>query len=164
MADEGKGKTGFFKGCLMLIGAVVVVLIGITVIGLVAGDKHAGKAPGAEQSAAAPQVVSARELSAAFQANEARAKLTYDGHPVEVTGTIKDIDLNIVDSPVIHLRGSGDVADMGVNEHGKMTDVDVAGLSKEQAAKLDKGSKLTVICQSVDEVMGSPQLADCVVK
>jgi hypothetical protein len=32
-----------------------------------------------------------------------------------VTKVVKDIDLNITDSPVIHLKGSGEVAGMGVS-------------------------------------------------
>lgn len=128
------------------------------------GGGKTGTAASEQASSTPPIVISAADLSGAFQQNEAKAKLTYDGHPLEVSGKVKAIDLNIGDEPVIHLRGSGDAYGMGVNNDGKMTDVDVGGLSKETAATIDKGQTLTVICTGVDEVMGSPQLSDCNVK
>jgi hypothetical protein len=55
------------------------------------------------------------------------------------------------------------VQGMGINSAGKMTDVSANGLSKEDAAAINKGQKLTVVCSGVDEVLGAPQLSDCTV-
>ena len=71
--------------------------------------------------------VSAKQLSAAFQENEAKAKLAYDGQQLLVNGTVKDIDLDFGDDPVIKLRGAGEQYGVGVNADGKLTDVQVMG-------------------------------------
>lgn len=125
-----------------------------------------GDAPGdkAKTPDAPPVEVSAADISKAFQENEAKAQLAYEGKPLLVSGTVKDIDLSIGDSPVIKLKGSGDAYNMGVNKDGKMTDVDVHGLTKEQAAAIDKGAKMTFLCGGISEVMGSAQLDDCAVQ
>jgi hypothetical protein len=159
---EEKKKFGLGKGCLIVAGVVV----GLGVIGAIAGggDKNsAASSNTANSEPVAAQVasVSAKTLSAAFQENEAKAKLAYDGQSLKVDGKVKDIDLDFADNPVIRLAGSGDVQGMGVSQNGKMTDVAVNGLSKEQAAQINKGQDLTVICEKVDEVMGGPQLSDC---
>ncbi len=125
---------------------------------------NSGGGKASEAQGAPALKVTAAEVSKAFQKNEAKAKLTYDGHTLEVTGKVKDIDLDIGDSPVIKLRGFGESMGMGLTQEGKLSDVDVHGLSKEDAAKIDKGQSLTFICGGVDEVMGSPQLSDCKVK
>lgn len=144
-------------------GAAALVLI------LAACDVKPGDAGGASSaaegaSAAAadgPLEVTAAELSEAFQGNEAKAKLAYDGKPLKVTGVVKDITLDFMDSPQIKLRGSGEVQGMGISKGGKMTDVTIGGLSKEQAATIEKGQKFTAVCQKVDEVLGGPVLTGC---
>ena len=104
---------------------------------------------------------SAADISKAFQQNEAKAKLTYDGKPLRVTGVVNDIDLTIGDSPVIKLRGWGEQYGMGVNEDGKLTDVMLSGITNEVAATIDKGKSMSFDCEGVSEVMGSAQISDC---
>ena len=111
-----------------------------------------------------PLAVTAATLSKAFQENEAKAKQDYDGKSLEVSGVVKDISLDFADAPVIKLKGSGDQYGMGVNSEGKMTDVDITGLSNEDSAKIKKGTKLTFTCSSIGEIMGSANLAGCSVK
>ena len=142
-------------------------IVGVAVLMMLAGcdGGSAGNGAGGSSEQKGPALkVTASEISKAFQKNEAKAKLTYDGHTLEITGKVKDIDLNIGDSPVISLRGAGDSFGMGVNQDGKITDVSINGLTKEDAAKIDKGQTLTFICESADEAMGGPQLTDCKVK
>ena len=63
---------------------------------------------------------------------------------------------------MIKLAGTGDVQGMGINSSGKMTDVNIAGLSKEEAANIQKGNAMTFLCKgSVDEVLGGAHVADC---
>lgn len=124
-----------------------------------------GASTGTPPKPSAPPVeVSAAEISKAFQANEAKAKITYEGKTLIVTGMVKDIDLSLGDAPVIRLRGSGEVYGAGINSEGKMTDVDIHGPTKEQAAEFVKGKPLTFSCTGIDEVMGSAQLNDCTVQ
>lgn len=108
-----------------------------------------------------PVDVTAAEISKLYQENEAKAQIAYEGKVLKVTGVVKDIDLSIGDAPIIRLKGSGDAYGMGVNSDGKMTDVNLSGLTKEDAAAIDKGKKMTFVCQSIQEVMGGAQLADC---
>ena len=144
---------------LGVIGAVLV-------IGMIAGkNDKPGATAGTDGSTSTPPLdLTAAQISKAFQVNEARAKLAYDGTVLRVTGTVKDIDLNIVDNPVIELRGSGEVEGMGVNSSGKLTDVDIHGLSQQDAANINKGAKMTFLCKGdVDEIMGRASLSDCAV-
>jgi hypothetical protein len=167
LTEEPKKKMGLGKGCLIAVG----VIVGLGVIGQLAGGGSNAPAPQAGSSekaaeAAAPAApdaveVSAKQLSAAFQENEVKAKMGYDGKALKVTGVVKDITLDFADDPVVQLAGANDTHDMGISQKGKVTNVAINGLSKEQAAKIDKGSSITVICQSVDEVMGGAQLKDC---
>lgn len=52
---------------------------------------------------------------------------------------------------------------MGVNADGKMTDVNIGGLSKEQAAQIDKGKPMKFRCTSLQEIMGGVHLDECVI-
>lgn len=108
--------------------------------------------------------VSAADISKAYQENEAKAQIAYEGKSLLVSGVVKDIDLSIGDSPVIRLKGSGDPYGMGVNSEGKITDVNINGLTKQQAAEINKGAKMTFLCAGISEVMGSAQLDDCAVQ
>lgn len=142
-----------------LIGGGLIALVALIMI---AGGNDPAKKSAANSKEDTPALaVSAKDLSAAYQNNEARAQITYEGKQLQVSGLIKDIDLSLGDSPVIRLKGAGDQYGMGVNSAGKMTDVAINGLTKEQAAMLDKGTNHTFICDSVQEVLGSPQLRDC---
>jgi len=154
-------------GCLGIVG--VVVLLGV--IGAIVGDKPGGadagvtpaSSPEAVAVATAPNVltVTAAELSTAFQENEAKAKLAYDGKTLRVSGVVKDITLDFADDPVIALAGAGEQYHAGISKDGKLTDVAINGLGKEVAAEITKGSSMTFDCASVDEMMGSPQLGGC---
>lgn len=141
------------------------VILATTMIFTFLGGCDAASGSADSKPAGPPITVTAAEISKAFQENEAKAKLAYDGKVLDVTGVVKDIDLSIGDTPVIHLKGAGDKLNMGVNDAGKLTDVDIGGLSTEAAAKINKGEKLTFTCSGgVEEALGSASLNDCVVK
>jgi hypothetical protein len=160
-------KKGFSKGkgCLIIVG----VLVALMVVGAIAGGGEEGSKSAStdtQQSAAAPEAVdvTAADLSRAFQENEAKAKLAYDGKVLRVSGKVKSIDLDFSDEPVIKLAGAGDVQGMGVNSDGVMTDVNVSGLASAEAASVNKASTMTFLCKgSVTEVLGSAQLSECTI-
>lgn len=108
-----------------------------------------------------PVEVTAKEISAAFQENEVRAKAEYGDKRLIVTGKIKEIELDMMDNPVVKLAGANEMQNMGMSKDGKMTDVTVSGLSTDISAKLNKGEVLTVICANVAEAMGSAMLDKC---
>ena len=163
---QAKKPMGMLKKIGLIAAGIIVLLI---VIGMLnpapqapGSSAVAGDVEGAGVPAAAALEVTAAELSKAYQENEARAQIAYEGKSLKVSGVVKDIDLSLGDEPIIKLKGSGEQYGMGVNADGKLTDVNIHGLTKQDAATLDKGKPRTFQCASVSEVMGSPQLKDCV--
>lgn len=144
-AAAEKPKAG--KGCATG-GAIVGVLIAVYFIaGGGAGEKDA--AP----DAARPEMrVTAQELFAAYQDNEARAQQTYGGSRLVVTGTVAGVDLDLTDDPVVKLQTSNQFMSASAS---------LADESKDRAGSLSKGQQVTLTCESVGEVVGTPMLRDC---
>lgn len=139
------------------------IRLGAVAMGLaaLAGCDSGSGSSAADKPATPPLAVTAKEVSAAFHENEAKAKLAYEGKTLLVSGVVKDIDLSLGDTPLIKLIGAGDKFGMGVTQDGKITDVTLSGLSKEQAAAVSKGEQLTFTCSDADEIMGGVQLDEC---
>lgn len=141
------------------VGIGVGVLFGLAVIGSIVGDpdpKKDGSAAGAGQAEAeaAPKAieVTARELFAAYEANEVAAKAQYGGKTLAVTGVISGISLDMFDKPVVSLKTSNPILTVDAN------------FEKDDAAKtgaLKKGETITVTCGELTEVVGKPLLSDC---
>lgn len=114
--------------------------------------------PAEDQESAAPKetvAVDSRELGRAYEANEVAAQQLYGNKRLEVTGTLESIELDFSDDPVLSLPG--------VNEFTSVK----ASFPKEataQTSALAKGQTVTVICDTISEVMGSPMLSDCTLK
>lgn len=159
MTEEIK-KTSTVKKVLI---TIVGIFVGLIVLGMIVGDDKAGSSATSKPAdpAVPPLEVTAGEISKAYQANEARAQLAYEGKVLKVSGVVKDIDLSLGDAPVIRLKGAGDQYNMGVNANGKMTDVNISGISKDEAAAIDKGGAMIFQCATISEVMGSANLGDC---
>ncbi len=139
----------------------MIAAAGLTMLGGCGAPDGSGGGADAAKSEAPIVEVTALELSSAFQKNEAKAQLTYEGKRVQVSGRVKDVDLDMLDQPVIKLAGGGDVGGMGISQDGKITDVSVNGLPKATAAEIDKGQELTVLCTEVSEIMGGPMVGGC---
>lgn len=149
MADDQRAaKKG---GCLKVAGIGALALVGLGVIGALAGG-GAGSKPEAEAPAAPPLAITARELHAAYDANEVAAKARFDGQRLAVTGTIAGISLDLLDNPVVQLETANQFQSVQ------------AKFAKEDAAAtgaLAKGQEITVICAKVTEVIGAPILDEC---
>ena len=158
MADQG--KTGGIdaraaaswlsqRGCLFWVVVIVAALW------LLAKCSPDDPAPDRAALLAGPaQVVGARELYAAYQANEVAAQQQYGNGPVEVTGTIDGISLSITDDPVIRMLGGGPAELLSVN-FDKSESASLAALAQ--------GQQVTVRCGKVRELLGMPVLSGCVV-
>lgn len=136
-------------------GVIVGILILIIIIGLAAGDPKAGGGESVKKAAdpAKPPVeVTARELFAAYEANEAAAQQTYGDQPLLVSGTISAIELDALDDPVVRLATSNQFMSATAN---------LTEESQKQASSLAKGAKIKLLCSDVSEVVGMPQLKDC---
>lgn len=151
MADEVKRV-----GCLKMAGIGVGVLFVLSVIGAVAGGDRPAAKPEAEAegdaAAPAPMAVTARELHAAFEANEVAAKAKFGDQRLAVTGTISGISLDLMDRPVVSLETENQFQSVQVK------------FDKDDAAAtgaLGKGQEITVTCAEVTEVIGVPILDEC---
>ena len=94
--------------------------------------------------------VTARQLAKECDANEVAFLATYKGKRVEVTGKVDSIGAGLLGGPSVHLRGLN-----------MFNTILVDGVSKKFAASLSKGDTITVTCDRVDEVIGSPALSGC---
>lgn len=135
------------------------VLGGLMLLGMVAGGGKEASAPKNAESAAVekavpvkPIEVTARELEAAYAANEASAQIQYGKNPLLVTGVIRSIDLDFADKPMLVLAG----AEMFGGPQAALTEA-----SQAMAPSLTKGQKIALRCEGVGEVVGTPMLKDC---
>lgn len=141
------------KKTLTIIGGIVVLLL---VIGLISGGGEEGAAGPKKAETANPAEivdVTASELGRAYEENEVKAQSQYGGKVLRVTGKIQSISLDFLDEPVIGLRGANEFSLVSV--HLEKSDV-------EKTSELSKGQQLTVTCSELSEVIGSPQLSECV--
>ena len=150
-----KKKSPLMMGCLVIAGVVIV----LAVIGSMGGGKHStGGTAGSDAAASGaspatpPIVVTASTLAAAYAANEAAAQQKYGAGPLAVTGTLESVDLGIGDIPSLVLRG---------NEMFTRPQMALTEASQAKAASLTKGQKISAICASVSEIVGTPMLKDC---
>ncbi|HOB14188.1 MAG TPA: hypothetical protein PK680_08760 [Novosphingobium sp.] len=140
---------GKFFGCL---GILIVLSV---MVAMCSPSSKDDKSSGASSDASAPPIeVTARELAAAYEENEAGAQLKYGKSPLIVTAVIQSIDLGLGDKPFLVLRGTNEFM-------GPQAQLDEAG--QTQAANLKKGQKIKLRCAKVSEVVGTPMLNDCAI-
>lgn len=141
------------KGCLIAVGVIVALMV----VGALVGDDKPGNETSTE-NAAAPAVevveikVTPKELQAAYEANEAAAQQKYGKSALLVNGTISAIQLDFSDKPFLVLVGTNEF--MGPQAH---LDKD----SQAKASSLTKGQNVSLSCDGVSEVVGTPMLQDC---
>jgi tRNA_anti-like len=112
-------------------------------------DKQAEEAKSKRDSAVK---VSASQLFQAYDANEMAAQQQYGDKLLEVSGVVDGVDLDIGDDPVVKLRTSNQFMPVSVY----LTEATAAA-----AAGFQKGQKITILCESISEVISMPQLKDC---
>ena len=96
--------------------------------------------------------VSARDLFAAFEANEVAAKAKYGDQALAVTGVIAGVSLDFMDRPVVSLETSNQFMSV---------DATFGKEDAEKTAALAKGQTITVTCSELTEAIGKPLLSDC---
>lgn len=152
-----KKSGGWFKKLLLIVvgGFVLLMVIGA----LAGGDESGGGSDASDTEAAAvsapPVEVTARELEAAYAANEVAAQQQYGDRRLLVNARIQSIQLDFADDPYLVLDGSNQF--MGPQAH-------LADASKSMAGSLSKHQNVTLLCESVTELAGTPMLKDCVVQ
>jgi len=164
MAKRG-ALSGLFQLLATLIVSPVLYFIGLAVFAAMIGSIEqttqdvTGQSPtavfsgttgtGAPVADDAPIEITAPELSQAYDQNEVSADSRYKGKRLKVSGIVTGIESDISDDPVVQL------------ESGGLMPVTAQGLSKERAASLIKGQKITLLCTGAGEVLSIPQLERC---
>lgn len=154
-----KPKRSILKTTFLVLGGLLLLIL---IIGAISGDPNDETvAPGgADQSASEaanvasepPLKVTAGQLYSAYAANEAAAQEQYGSRPLEVSGKVDSIDLDFSDNPDV-LLATG-------NEY-ETARASLTEASRPRAASLSKGQAITLLCQDVGEVIGTPMLKDC---
>ncbi len=141
---------------VLWVSAAIIVLVAITQCD---GSSDTGTEAASTSEPAAATVVEAPALQVtaiqlfdAYQANEAAAQQQYGGKRLEVTGTVDGVDLDMSDEPVVLLRTSNQF----MSARARLIEAD-----HSKATGLAKGSKTTLLCAEVTEIMGTPSLKDC---
>lgn len=128
----------------------IILTAAIALLGLSACE--ASDPATTQNTSVAPTPVTALELAKAYDDNEAAAQAKYGNKPLLVTGTVSAITLDFADNPVVQMKGVNEFSDLQLS---------LAEKAKAQAATVKKGDQMTLRCESVSEVIGSPMLSDC---
>jgi hypothetical protein len=96
--------------------------------------------------------VTATELFAAYQANEAAAQQQYGDVPLLVSGTVDSVTLDILNKPVVKLR----TPDESMSMQAGLTEA-----SQPKASKLSPGDQVTLRCTGASTPTGAPALEHC---
>jgi hypothetical protein len=122
--------------------AVVIVLAGCGEIAETETEAPAGP----------PVEISSKELAKAYEDNEVAAQGQYGGKVLKVSGRVVSIELDMMDEPVVALPGANEFSNVQAS---------FGDDAKAITSSLKKGQEITVTCNKVGEVMGSPILTEC---
>lgn len=135
--------------------AVLTFAIGAGIL-LVQHERERRTEQATEEASAPPPAppidVTAKDLQRAYDANEVAADQQYRGRVLRVTGSVRSIDKDFTDQPIVWLR----TRDFG----GVMSYFDDAS----GPASLRKGQKVTVRCVGGGRTIDSPVLRRCVLE
>jgi hypothetical protein len=98
--------------------------------------------------------VDAPVVYAAYESNEVRADQIFKGRKVRLSGYVRDIGTGLFGEPIIYL----DVGDTFRSVHARTPRDE---LSRDGAARLEKGDFVRLVCTGSGVSIGSPQFRDC---
>lgn len=161
-------KRSKLLGC---VGVVVAVFVGLAIIGSIIskkdGSAKSGSAVGAGKDGASgnaaatdspvaeaelPLAVKASQLFNAYQNNEASAQGYFGGRKLFVTGIVDKVALDILDKAVIRIKSPNDFMSVQAS---------MAQDSQESAKNYNSGERVSLICEDVTSIIGTPMLKDC---
>ncbi|WP_291779172.1 hypothetical protein [Luteibacter sp.] len=139
--------------------ATVIVAFGFLawfIYGKATEDQRANQQPvAAEAPRSAPTIESTPDqLQSAYDTNEVAADNIFKGHALRIVGRVASIDKDFTDSVVIRFVTTSQL--LGVS-------ASLEDSEKNAAAKLRKGMKVSVDCQNIMRVVGSPAASKCVI-
>lgn len=141
-----------------LTATILLGVLGLVFVGAALDDGGAD-GPGIESSARfltgnLPEGVyttTASELSRRYESNEVATDQQINGRPVLVSGRVESIDKDFWNNVVIHLAVDG-----ALPASMRMLDDQTA-----KAAALSKGEMVTIHCEGMRRMIGSPSGSDC---
>lgn len=152
------------KGLIPLVSSLVVspivYFIGVAILaGTAAAGGELQKAAAEREAETAAVVaadlptVTARDLTAAYAANTVAADQQFKDKQFKVTGTVSDINTDIMGEPYVTLEG-------GENEFME-PQFKFDESAKDQLAQLQKGMQVTLACTGAGDVAKMPMSTDC---
>jgi hypothetical protein len=97
--------------------------------------------------------VKASQIYKDFDANEARAIKKYADKRIQITGIVDRIDSTFNDEPIVYLKTPNQFSSVHI---------DLVESDWSKAEGYNKGQQKTFVCESADEMIGSPMLKDCI--
>lgn len=144
------------RGVLMIAAMVLGGLVSVALIFAETGSEYGYGNSLAEQTEADEAqkalAVTASELFEAYEANEQAAQLMYGSQPLEVTGRVAAVELDINDEPMVSLEADDVIATVTLHFDDRFA---------SDTAQLTRGQSFTAVCRSIIEILGAPQLSDC---
>jgi hypothetical protein len=156
-AAKSAGASGGRKTIRRIVGGVFGLIVILIIIGALVGpnQQSTGSAPGGS-SGVPPKPdfnVSAPDLCREYEANSIAADLKYKGKLLEVSGTIKDINKDILNSIFVVLDSQNPES---------ITDAQLyfSDAHEKEAARLNKGEYFGAVCRCDGKFM-NVILKDC---
>lgn len=110
------------------------------------------KADQARQEAASMPEVTSVAYAKAYDENTVAADQQFKGKKFKVSGTVSDINTDIMGNPVLVLRG--------LNEFQR-PQFSFSKSALDDLAKIKKGNKVTLVCTGKGDVIKTPMASDC---
>lgn len=129
---------------LIILGALVFTGIAVSL-----SPEEAEMIRRNETASMATMEITAHDLVAEFRKNKVAAFEKFEGNRLLVTGIVDAIDLDLLDKPMVVLKGIG------------FSNVHVVDIPGDVAATISTGSKITLACTQISDAIGSPVLQGC---
>jgi hypothetical protein len=149
--DEKKKKKWYLRWWAFVLYFIIIIIL----INASSGNKNP-QPPQSESNNTEQETlikISAVKLSEEYDANSVSADAKYKGKRVEISGTIKDIGKDILNTPYVMLDGSRNVF-FGVQCMFPRTD-------EPKLVNLSKGQSITLTGKVSGEIIGNVILDDC---
>lgn len=118
-----------------------------------ATEEAQAKADQAKQEADSLPTVTASAMVKAYEANTVAADQQFKGKKFKVSGTVSDINTDIMGAPYLVLQSGGTPFNAPQFSFDKA--------ASTQLAKVSKGSKVTLICTGKGDIAKTPMSGDC---
>lgn len=135
------------------VAVIALLLVGFVLYKFVSSSTDMSTAAPTAAADRSLYKTTAESLFQKYEKNEVATNQEIGSAMVEVTGTIKSIDQDFMNHAVIRLGTSSEFDSVGLT---------LDDAQKNRAASLSKGAKVTIRCNTMKRIIGSPMGDDCV--